>query len=438
MPRRLGHQLLAKRTQSPCRDSLTRPYGRVWAVVAIGLTTVLPGCAGDAPGMETGCQTTIMVGVDGMRWDYPEKFDLPTFQDIRKRGVYADHLVPIFPTKTFPNFYTLATGLFANHTGILDNTMYDPVMDSRFRMSDSNAVRDERWWQGEPIWSTAERQGCRAAAQFWPGTEAEVAGYRPSYWKAYDGSVTNDQRVEQVLAWLGQADSTRPGLIMMYFSSIDETAHRMGPDAPETAAAARSIDKQVAKLLNGIDRLGKTNETNVVIVSDHGLATTTGDQTIYLDELVDLDLAKPVSTGEHVTLWPKPEDVDDVYLALAEAHPALTVYKRDDLPARFHLSGHRRTPPIVAVPAIGWSVRRSRNPDRPPRAVGGAHGYDNADRRMHGVFMAVGPAFRAGAHVDSLRSVDVYDIVASALSLEPAPNDGDPSAIPHLMIQPQH
>lgn len=378
-----------------------------------------------------------MIGLDGLRWDYVDKFDLTTLNALGRRGVRANSLVPVFPTKTFPNFYALATGLYPNHSGILENTMYDPTLNARFRMSDTAAVRNAKWWEGEPIWVTAEKQGVRTAVFFWPGSEAAVEGVRPTYWRAYDGSIEGSDRIEQVLRWLTEPPDERPHLVMVYFSNLDNAGHRYGPDAPETAKAAHQVDDLIRALQTGLERQGLLDQVNLVIVSDHGMAQRSADHVIFLDDYVDVRSAGVLSLGEHMTLWPKPEAVDSVYLALADAHPALEVYKRDNLPPRFHLAGHRRTPPIVAVAATGWTVSTHDWVDEHAgRFTGGAHGYDNAEPKMHGFFEAVGPAFRAHVRIDTLEAVDVYNLLAASLDLQPAPNDGDSSLIPRLMKQP--
>ena len=377
---------------------------------------------------------TVMIGLDGMRWDFPEAFSLHALSGIADAGVRADALIPVFPTKTFPNFYTLATGLFPNHTGILDNTMYDPTFDARFRMGDTSAVRDGRWWEGEPVWVTAEKQNKRAAVYFWPGSEAEISGRRPTFSMPYDGSVPNDERVEQAFRWLSLPAGQRPSLILLYFSTVDDAGHRHGPDAPETAAAAREIDSLIGKLWSELIRRGFGDTVNLVIVSDHGFSARSSDRVVYLDDFVDLRSAGILSLGQHVTLWPKPEAVDSVYFALADAHPELKVYKRENLPPRLHLAGHRRTPPIIAVPSAGWTVSTRRTDQRPQRFSGGAHGYDNIERDMRGVFIAGGPAFRTGVRIDSLRAVDVYNVVVRSIGIEPASNDGDASIVPRLMV----
>lgn len=400
------------------------------------LLPALVGCSADRRTAADWKGATIVIGIDGLRWDDPQKFGLSAIQEIGDAGVRAGALIPVFPTKTFPNFYALATGLYPNHSGILENTMYDPVLDAGFRMGDTAAVRDPKWWGGEPIWVSAEKQDVRAAVFFWPGSEAPIEGVRPTHWREYDGSVEGADRIDQLLRWLDEPPPDRPGLLMVYFSEVDDAGHRFGPEAPETAAAARDVDRLVGTLVSELKRRDLFAKVNLVVVSDHGMAARSSDRIIFLDDFVNPESAGILTLGQYVTLWPQPEAIDSVYLALAGAHPALKVYKREDLPPRYHLAGHRRTPPIVAVPATGWTVSTHAWVDRHPRGLsGGAHGYDNASDEMHAVFAAEGPAFRSNVRIDSLRAVDVYQLVAHALRIDPAENDGDPSLVPRLMTR---
>lgn len=379
---------------------------------------------------------TILIGIDGLRWDYPSQHAMPEFNKIADRGVRADVLTPVFPTKTFPNFYALATGLHPSHTGVVDNTMYDPVWDARFTMRDTAAVRDGRWWDGEPIWVTAEKQGLKSAVYFWPGSEAEIAGYRPTEWKTYDGSIRENHRADQVLDWLAAPPEERPDLVLLYFSSIDDAGHRFGPESPETRSAVKRVDRILGSLRNGLADQGILDLVNLVIVSDHGMTPRSDSKVIFLDDYLDIHEAGFLSLGQHITFWPQPEAIESVYLALAGAHPALKVYKRDDLPTRYHLSGHRRTPPIVAVPAPGWTVSTHEwAAGRPGQFSGGAHGYDNAETDMQGVFVAAGPAFNVGVRIETIRAVDIYNLVARSIGVAPASNDGDASLIRKLMTQ---
>ncbi len=378
--------------------------------------------------------TVILVSLDGFRWDYPDRYATPNLDRIAARGVRAERLRPVFPTKTFPNHYTLVTGLYPARHGIVSNAMYDPRTGASFSLGDREAVADPVWWGGEPLWVTAEEQGLTAATYFWPGSEAPIQGVRPTYWKPYDGSVPGEERVDQVLAWLDLPPAERPSLITLYFSEVDSEGHRHGPEAPETARAARAVDAHVGRLLDGLRARGLLDAVHVIVVSDHGMATTSPERVILLDEYIDLDDARIVEYSPVLMLRPDPGMADSLYAALSDAHPHLTMYRKGELPERLHFDGHPRTPPPIGLADAGWSITtRAAYERNPERFRGGTHGYDNRLPSMQGIFYAQGPRLPRDTTVAMFLSVDLYALVTRILNLEPAPNDGDAQAARRLL-----
>ncbi|MFV1980284.1 MAG: ectonucleotide pyrophosphatase/phosphodiesterase, partial [Rhodothermia bacterium] len=377
-----------------------------------------------------------LVSLDGFRWDYRDMVETPALDGLARRGV-AGNLRPAFPSKTFPVHHTIATGLHPNHHGVVGNTMYDPVLDARFSMGNKDAVGDGRWWGGEPIWVTAEKAGLIAATYFWPGSEAEIGGIRPSHWKKYDGEVPGEDRVDQILEWLGLPSARRPSFLTLYFSDVDGAGHRFGPEADETMAAVRGVDQYLSRLVIGLESLGLTDSVNIVIISDHGMSQLANDRVVYVDDYIDVSRAGVLSLGQYVALWPDQADIDSIFRKLDGVHPALTVFRRGSIPERFHLDGNRRTPPIIGVVETGWSVStRSWAEDRKDPFSGGGHGYDNEDPNMTGIFIASGPAFASRVSVQTLNAVDVYNLLAISIGVEPAPNDGDVSMLVRILKPP--
>jgi len=382
-------------------------------------------CTGGAPVPAMGGGTVVLISIDGFRYDYLDRYPSPNLHRIIAAGVRAP-LVPVFPTKTFPNHYSIVTGLFPEHHGVVENTMYDPVFDTVFRISDDAAVTDARWWGGEPLWVAAQRQGQIAAAFFWPGTEAAIAGVRPRYWKRYDVRVPDSTRVRQVLDWLALPEPERPTFVTLYFSAVDHAGHDSGPDSPEVAARVLQVDSAIGGLLEGLQALGRST-VNVIVVSDHGMARTTPDSVIALDAYVSRRLLQRVTGGSPVMgLWPLPGMLDSAYRSLRGRHPHLSVWKRAEVPERFHYRDHRRIPPLIALADVGWSLAVTRQDvvDHPERFRGGAHGYDDTVSAMRALFLAQGPAFRSGVVAPPFRNIHVYDLIARILGLVPAPNDG--------------
>lgn len=370
--------------------------------------------------------TVILVSIDGFRWDYQGRMPTPNLDDLVARGVRARWLVPSFPTLTFPNHWTVVTGLFPEHHGVVGNAMLDPASGARFRLGDTLAVRDSRWFGGEPVWVTAQRQGQIAATYFWPGSEAAVGGVRPRYWKRFDDSVPGGARVGQVLAWLDLPAGERPTFLTLYFSDVDHAAHDHGPDSPELRAAVRGVDSLVGLLVAGLRDRRLLDEVNILVTSDHGMAATSPDRVVVLDDHLDPATVDVISLGTFVALRPRDGNADRVYRALVGASPHLTVYRRAEIPMRFHYRASARVPDIVAVAEEGWSVStRAYFEANHERFAGGAHGYDNALASMRGIFIGAGPALRRGLVVEPFQNVHLYDLMCAILRLRPAPNDGD-------------
>ena len=272
----------------------------------------LAGCAGPprvaAPVPET-TPTLVLVSLDGFRWDYLDRpgVQAPTLRWIAE-GVRAGRLVPVFPTKTFPNHYSLVTGLHPEAHGIVGNSMRDPgrLVDgqpARFSLSDRDALADSRWWGGEPIWVTAERQGVPTGTVFWPGSEAEIGGVRPGRWLPYDGEMPYAARVDTALAWLDAPDP--PRLVTLYVEAVDDAGHRYGPDAPEVGAAIARVDSALARLVDGLRQRGRLDQTSLVVVSDHGMTALSPSRVVLLDDALDLAV-DDVDWGEPVGVWPGP------------------------------------------------------------------------------------------------------------------------------------
>ncbi len=411
-------------------DRLMRGLFAVSAAVVL-----LQGCVASAPPPAPSPAPVVLVSLDAFAWDFMEKTATPNLDALAARGVRAERLIPVFPTKTFPNHYSLVTGLYAEHHGIVANNMYDPVFESRFSLGDRSAVTDGRWWGGEPIWVTAEKQGLVAAAFFWPGTEAAIQGIRPTYWRNYDGGIPNEDRVTQVLAWLDLPEGERPSLITLYFSDVDDATHRYGTDAPETLAAIRAVDRMIGLLVAGLERRGMATSTNMVVVSDHGMVDTSPDRVIFLDDYLALEEVDIVDWNPVAAIRPLDADAEDsIYERLVAAHPHLRVFRKDEIPTRWHYREHRRIQPILAVADEGWSISSHPFFDlQPERMAGANHGYDNALLSMGAVFVAAGPAFRVGTRAEPFEAIHVYELLCRILGLTPAPNDGDVSVVRGLL-----
>jgi predicted AlkP superfamily pyrophosphatase or phosphodiesterase len=374
----------------------------------------------------------ILLSIDGWRCDYHTRAPLPAIQRLIDGGVRAEGLIPGFPSKTFPNHYSIVTGLYPGHHGIIGNAMTDPALPERFTLANREQVGNAAWWGGEPLWNTVIRQGRPAAALFWPGSEAPIGGVRPTEWAVYDESLANRDRVDRLLAWLDRPAAERPALLLSYFSDVDDAGHRFGPDSRQLRAALIRVDRAIGRLLAGLDARGLGGQVNVVLVSDHGMAAVSPARVIVLSDYLDLATVDVVDVNPNLAIAPKTVSAEDVYRQLAGAHPHLRVYRKADTPPEWRFRDHPRVPAIVGVADEGWSIAR-RHLNVTAVFSRGNHGYDPQVRAMHGLFVASGPAFRRGAVVPPFESVDVYNVLARVLGVAPAPNDGNPEVAARLL-----
>jgi predicted AlkP superfamily pyrophosphatase or phosphodiesterase len=371
----------------------------------------------------------LLISIDGWRWDYLDRLDAPFLRRLAARGVRSEGLVPVFPSLTFPNHYTVVTGLRPARHGIISNSMVDAGIPGRFTLSDREVMADPRWWGGEPIWQTGERHGQQSGAMFWPGSEVAIHGRHPTYWRPFDDDLPPEKRTAQILEWLALPEPERPTFLTLYFSDVDSAGHTFGPESPELAAAAARVDGHLAELAARVDALGLGSRVHWIVVSDHGMAELAADRVILLDDFIDLETVDVVDWTALVSLSPTNGDVDTLVRALERRHPAMTVYRREDLPERFGLRGHPRLPAVVGLADEGWMITsrprlESRDESRP---WGGAHGFDPAFRSMHGLFIAAGPKLRQGLRVPPFENVHIYELMCAILGWTPAPNEGDPA-----------
>ncbi len=369
--------------------------------------------------------SVLLVSLDGFHPRYLALGITPALSRLAADGVRAEWMSPSYPTLTFPNHYTLVTGLLPDRQGIVHNTMQDAALGG-FRMSDRMAVGDSRWWGGEPIWVGAARAGLPSATMFWPGSTAEISGLRPTRWQEYDASVAPDVRADTVRGWMAEPDATRPRIATLYFEHVDSAAHAQGPDSAEALAAVRLVDGAIGRLLDGMAADGTLARTNIVVVSDHGMAEVPPGNAIDVATIVDSRLATVVTTGQVVTVQPLPGREDAAARALVGAHARYDCWRKEDLPARWRYGRHPRIPAIVCQMHEGWdAVTAETLATRPTAHPRGSHGYDPALPSMRSLFIAHGPAFHAGAVIAPFDNVHVYPLLARLVGITAAPNDGD-------------
>jgi predicted AlkP superfamily pyrophosphatase or phosphodiesterase len=402
-----------------------------WALICVfSAITSLPPAAQSQSRRGDLKPTVILVSLDGFRYDYPEKFKTETLARLAREGVRAKWMIPSFPTKTFPNHYTIATGLYPEHHGIVGNSVYD--FGEIFRIDDRKQVSDPRWWLGEPVWVTAQKQGQIAASYFFVGSEAPVAGVTPTYWRAYNGRVPPEMRVDKVLNWLDLPTEKRPTMITMYFSDTDDAGHEFGPDAEETRYAALNADRYIKQLVTGLRARGIYDRVNIIIVSDHGMAARDQRNAIIMDDYFDTSdktIADPIlTTGEIWQIFPKPGKEDFIADRLKNIVHA-TCWRKAEIPARLNYNDSSRIAPIVCSSDEGWNMTTRRRFEETRKSddfdkTRGAHGYDNKYQSMQATFIARGPAFKRRYVAEPFENIHVYELMCRILGLKPAENDG--------------
>jgi predicted AlkP superfamily pyrophosphatase or phosphodiesterase len=393
-----------------------------------GRSTIRQQAASDAP-------LVILISYDGWRWDYDRKAPTPNLQRLIAQGVKAEGLIPAYPSKTFPNHYTIVTGLYPGHHGMVANTIRDPATGRVFVRSNPKEVADPMWWGGDPIWNVAQRGGILAGTMFWPGSEASVGGMRPRYWREYDERVSPVARVEQMLAWLDLPAAERPSFLTLYLNEVDEMGHFYGPDSRQVRDAIAATDTYLGILISGLEQRGLLAAANIVIVSDHGMAPTHRSRTIVVDDYVALADIQIVDINPTLGVVPAAGKVESVYQMLASAHPHLKMYRRDETPLHWRFRGQPRVPDVTGVADEGWVVlRRGDVQEYWKRSdTGGQHGYEPMSEAMRGIFVAAGPAFRRGARVPAFENVHVHNVLARALRVTPARNDGNQAVADRVM-----
>jgi len=375
--------------------------------------------------------TVILISIDGYRADYFDRYPSPTIQMLAKGGVRAKWMTPAFPTLTFPNHYTIVTGLDPQSHGITSNTIYDRDSQRTFAISKREEVTDSRWWLGEPIWVTAEKQGQKAGTLFWVGCEAAIEGVRPSYFQKFNDEVPATERVDTVLKWLDLPVDQRPTFLTVYFSDVDHAGHSSGPDSTDVRDAIDKVDAAIARLVDGLKTRSLFDSVNIIIVSDHGMASVDVRQAVVIDEFfTPAQVEKVAWASTLVNIYARPGMEERIYEQLKSKLPfAIKVYRRKDVPQRFHYSHGKRIGDVVVIADEGWlavSREKPRVPTGPDGKVllKGFHGYDNRLESMRAAFIGYGPALKHATVVEDFNNRDVYNILAKILKLTPAKNEG--------------
>jgi len=361
---------------------------------------------------------TVIVSLDGFRWDYPDLYDTPNIDEMAKKGVSAI-MLPSFPASTFPNHYTLATGLVPDHNGIINNSFWNPQTQKRYSMSDSATRYNPVYYLGEPIWITAQKQGVKTGVLYWVGSDIAIKDTYPSRYKVWNDipRSTFAQRVDTALSWLNKPEEERPQLIMLYIEEPDGVGHNFGPKSEETGKVVHYVDSLMGVLSKQIAALPFADQVNLIVTSDHGMTDISRDRVVDATLYINPDWCELVDGTTPTSIFTKEGYRDSVYNVLKDVEH-IHVWKKEEIPAELNYGSSDRIGDIVVAPELGWQFTNK------VRDSKGAHGYFPQSPDMQVMFRAYGPDFKQGYTADTFVNVDIYPLLANLLNIQPEETDG--------------
>ena len=378
---------------------------------------------------------TIILSFDAFRWDYPQRGITPNLDFIAKNGVHAISLQSCFPSKTFPNHYSIITGMYPENHGLIANGFTNPATGESYTLYDTIPRNDPKWYKGEAIWETAKRQGVKTASYFWPGATLWLDHRRPDYSEKYVHTRPYVKRIEDVINWLMLPYKERPKFINVYFDSTDATGHDYGPNSKEVDYAIAKQDSLIAKLFEGLRKLNLIDSTNVIVLSDHGMTELSSERVININEILKGFNFKTQDKGTMMFIYPEKNQEIEVYNQLKRSEKNYKVYWKKDLPDHLHYKNNHFVADLVVIADLGYSIFDGKDVEKYSKHFPmGNHGYDPYNMDMHGIFYAIGPDFKSGYTSGTLLNIDIYPLLAKLLGIYPNNNiDGKLERIEFLL-----
>ncbi len=364
---------------------------------------------------------TILISFDGFRWDYTNRNITPAFKFVEENGVSATSLMPVFPSKTFPNHISITTGLHPEDHGIIANDFWSPSCNCEYSFRDTSAVRNADWYKGEMIWETLKKNGIKTASYFWPGSEMNIASRRPDYFHHYDHYRPYEIRVDGILDWLKLPFGERPKFLTLYFDATDTYGHSFGPNSKEVNFAIQKLDSMLQRLFDGLTQIGLRDSTNIIVVSDHGMTEVNSERVIDVEEFLHDSLQyKIIGDGPVIQIHAKGNHKEKIFSLLNELTQHFKIFRRDEVSSYLHFSQDENILDLVLVAELGWSLVHKKSGDWLRKKAKGNHGYENADIDMHGIFFAIGPSFRKGFKIGTISNLEIYPLICSLYNIEPS------------------
>ena len=367
----------------------------------------------------------LMVSLDGFRWDYLNRNITPNLKKIEDNGVRALTFQPVFPSKTFPNHYSIVTGLYPQNHGIIHNSFINIKTGERYRISDTLAVRNDKWYHGISIWSLLQKNGIKSASYFWPGSEVHKA--HPDYFKRFDKSIPHKQRIEGIIHWLQMPESQRPHLLLLYFCDTDTKGHHFGPDSKELNEAVAFLDGQIGYLMQRLADIAMLDKINLIVLSDHGMTEISADKIVDVSEIIGKYALEYSGKSPVVSLYPQNEkDKNRIIADLKRIGKGFKFYSKSETPDYYHYSQNNLLGGILLVADKGYTLLLHKKSADFRLKNKGNHGYDNHLLDMQGIFLAQGPAFNKGYRTGQLRNIDVYPLICRIMGIAQLQNiDGN-------------
>ncbi|XP_056422536.1 ectonucleotide pyrophosphatase/phosphodiesterase family member 1 [Hyla sarda] len=415
-------------------------------------------CRGNKSWVEEKCETiqtplcpagfsqppVILFSLDGFRAEYLQTWGglLPVISKLKQCGTYTRSLRPVYPSKTFPNHYSIVTGLYPESHGLVDNKMYDPHRNALFTLRNAEKFHPS-WYQGEPVWITAMKQGLKTASFFWPGSDVKLNGTYPNIYKEYNGSIPFETRIMSILKWLHLPEDVRPHFYTLYLEEPDSSGHRHSPVSSAVIKALMTVDRIVGMLMDGLKQMNLDKCVHLLLLSDHGMEESRCENIAYLSSYVNVSDDYIVVYGPAARL--RPTRLPDEYFSFDYADIAKNLscrqhdqhfkpFLKQHLPKRFHFARNDRIESLHFYSDPKWQVVKS--PEEIKVCNGGFHGSDNLFKSMQALFIGYGPKFKHGVEVQPFENIEIYNLMCELLEVEPAPNNGTRGSLNHLLKQP--
>lgn len=379
----------------------------------------------------------ILISFDAFRWDYCDRGITPNLEMMRQNGVKAKSLKPCFPSKTFPNHYSIITGMYPENHGIIANFFINPFTGEKYKIGDAASVRQSKWYLGEAFWETARRNGIITASCFWPGSDIDLDYRRPNYFEYYDHSKPYKERLDEVINWLSLPQNIRPHFLTVYFHDTDTFGHEFGPNSFEVNQSIKRLDSLIGYLNSKLIEIEMKDSVNLILVSDHGMTEIEKEKIINIEELIKNYNLKFENNETFAFIEPEEKDIKKVYSLLKENENHYKVYLKDEVPEYYHYSKHPFLSSIFMMADLGWTIVDKRTLEKMNNTISkGNHGYDNNELDMHGIFLAEGPAFRKNFRISTIQNIDIYPLLSKIFGINPRSNiDGKLERIEFILNQ---